>query len=156
MSDRLSIRVTGDEDADRRIRQLALGLQDLRSFWPLVVPVATSWWKRQFDTEGAFGGQAWQALSPATVERKAALGLRPNILQATGQLKMAASRPERTVTPRSLTLTIEDDKLSYHQTGTSRMPARPLVFGGETLPPVAAAELQLVADRYVRDLLSRF
>lgn len=159
MADGFHIRVTGDDEAQKRIERLALHLSDLRGFWPLLVPVVTSWWKRQFDTEGGFAGNPWQALSPVTVDAKAALGLRPEILQATGQLKQAASRPERSVTPVSLTLTIDDSGpahgpvLGYHQEGDG-VPQRPLVFG-DPLPPAASAELQAAADTYVRDLLAR-
>lgn len=154
------VRVSGDDEAERRIQALALHLSDLRNFWPLVVPVFTSWMRRQFDSEGEFGGQRWQALAPATVDRKRALGQRLSILQATGQLKQAASKPQRRATPRSLVLTIDDSGpahgpiLQYHQKGTDRMPARPLVFGSP-LPTEAQAELQAVADRYVHGLLSR-
>lgn len=154
------VSVSGDEEAQRRIARLALHLSDLRGFWPLLVPVATSWWSRMFDTNGAFAGARWQALAPATVDRKAALGLRPDILQATGQLKRLASQPRRVATPTSLTLTIDDSGpehgpvLQYHQSGTSRMPARPLVFGWP-LPPQAQAELDGVANAYVRGLISR-
>lgn len=149
------IRVSVDsDDAERQLRQLALFLSDLRSFWPKVVPLATSWFRRQFDTEGGFGGQGWAPLAFSTVQRKAALGLRPQILQATGAMKQAASRPSRTATARSLTLTINDPKLGYHQEGTSRMPARPLIF--DRLPAQAEAELEDAAREYVTDLLSRF
>lgn len=149
-----SIRITVDsEDAERQLRQLALFLSDLRSFWPRVVPLFSSWMRRQFDTEGGFGGQGWAPLAFSTVQRKQALGLRSNILQATGRLKQDASRPSRTATARSLTLTINSPYLSYHQAGTSRMPARPLIF--YRLPAQAEAELEDAAREYVTDLLRR-
>jgi hypothetical protein len=74
------------------------------------------------------------------------------ILVATGDMKRAASAPRACVTPTSLTLTIDDPKLQYHQDGTDRMPARPLVFG-DPLPPEARAELDRsprVRDRPAR------
>ena len=141
-------------DAERKLQQLALHLSDLRNFWPLVVPIATGWWKRQFDTEGGFGSGGWAPLAFSTVARKARLGLRPQILQATGALKGAASRPSRHATARSLTLTIESEYAGFHQTGGANLPARPLIF--ESLPIAAERELQDAAEGYVRDLLSRF
>ena len=148
------IRVRVDsEDAERRIRQLAVGLSDLRSFWPKVVPLAIGWFREQFDTEGRFGSGGWAPLAFSTVERKARLGLRPQILQATGELKGAASRPTRHATARSLTLTIESDYAGFHQTGGANLPARPLIF--ERLPVQAEAELRREAEGYVRDLLRR-
>jgi hypothetical protein len=141
------------EDAERQIRFLALGLSDLRSFWPKVVPLFISWMREQFDSQGGFGGQGWAPLAFSTVQRKAALGLRPQILQATGAMKGAASRPSRSVTSRSLTLTIDSPYAGFHQEGTSKMPARPLIF--EDLPGPAERDLEEAAEDYVQDLLRR-
>lgn len=113
----------------------------------------------QFETEGAFAGRPWAPLALSTVAQKQRLGLRPEILQATGQLKRAASKPRREATASSLTLTIEDagpehgPVLQYHQEGDG-VPKRPLVFGSP-LPPLAEQELEAAADRYVSDLLRR-
>lgn len=154
------IRVHVDaSDADRKIRLLATALSDLRPFWPMVVPLVTGWWKRQFDTQGAFAGAAWRPLAPSTLLMKHARGLRPYILQETGQLKQAASRPIRTVSPTSLNLEIDDSGpehgpvLQFHQEGKG-VPKRPLVFG-DPLPHAASAELERAADRYISDLLRR-
>jgi hypothetical protein len=143
-----------DHGSQERIQRLAVFLTDLRSFWPLVVPLATGWWRRQFESEGEFGGQRWAPLSPDYAAWKETHYPGKGILQRTGDMKRAASAPARAVTPTSLTLTIEDDKLQYHQDGTDRMPKRPLVFG-EPLPAEAHAELELVAESYVTDLLGR-
>lgn len=154
------LRVTVDSrDADRHLQRLALGLSDLRLFWPRVNSLFIGWMKQQFDTEGAYAGRPWQPLAAATLARKARLGRRPNILQDTGQARMAASRPERYATPRSLTLVIDDTGanhgpvLQYHQEGDG-VPQRPLVFGSP-LPGPAAAELDRAAEDYVRDLIRR-
>lgn len=74
-------------------------------------------------------------------------------------MKQAASRPSRTVTARSLTLTIDSEYLPFLQEGAGSMPARPLIF--ETLPWQAEMELEDAAEEYVqgligRDLLGRF
>lgn len=146
-------------DADRQLQRIALGLSDLRSFWPRVNSLFIGWMKQQFDTEGAYAGRPWQPLAASTLARKARLGRRLNILQETGQARMAASRPERFATPRSLTLVIDDSGpahgpvLQFHQTGDG-VPARPLVFG-DPLPFAAAQELEREAEDYVRDLLRR-
>ena len=149
----IRVRVDSD-DAERRIRQLALGLSDLRSFWPKVVPLAIGWFREQFESEGRFGSDGWAALAPSTVLYKSLAGLRPQILQATGAMKQAASSPSRQVTARSLTLTIDDPKIGWHQQGTSTMPARPVIFSD--LPGQAERELREAATEYVEDLLRRF
>lgn len=150
----MDVRVTVDDhDADRRLGRLVVFISDLRSFWPTVATLYTSWMRRQFETEGAFAGQPWQPLAASTVGRKLRAGLRPNILQATGAMKRAASRPIRRATPHSLTLTIDSDYLRFHQEGDG-VPERPLVFGSP-LVPQAAAELAAAAELYIRDLLKR-
>lgn len=151
----LAIRIiVDDEEARRELAQLGLHLSDLRNFWPLVVPLATDWWGEQFETEGRFGSGGWSPLAPSTVLSKQLRGLRPNILQATGKLRQDASRPRREQTSRSLTLTIDNEYLPFHQFGTENMPARPLIF--ERLPAQAERDLQDAAETYVRDILDRF
>lgn len=159
MARELDITLRGGPEARRRFRALQLALTDLRPFWPLVVPVVTGWWRRQFQTEGAYAGIPWPALAAKTLARKLAGGGRSQILQDTGQLLRAASNPRRHATPSMLTLTIDDSGpahgpvLQYHQTGDG-VPKRPVVFG-DPLPPLARAELNAAADVYVRGLLSR-
>jgi hypothetical protein len=143
-----------DAGLPARLEKLALFLQDLRSFWPLLVPVVTGWWRQQFATEGEFGGAHWADLSPEYAARKAQQHPGAGILVATGAMKRAASAPERRQTPTELVLTIADSTLPYHQAGSDRMPARPLVFGSP-LPAGPQAELDAVAETYVRDLLAR-
>lgn len=153
MSDDFEVHVD-DHGEQERIEKLAVFMQDLRPFWPLIVPLVTAWWRAQFETEGEFGGQRWAPLSAHYAARKAIDHPGKKILEATGALRRSASTPRRSVTPMSLTLTIDDPKLEYHQEGTGRMPARPLVFG-DPLPVAARAELQHVADEFVNDLLRR-
>lgn len=143
-----------DADARRELNIISAGLADLTGFWPMLVPLWLSWMRRQFETEGAFGGQPWPPLSPAYAVWKASRRPGKPVLQLTGAMKQAVSRPHRSQTPQSLTLTIDDKKLGYHQDGTTRMPARPVIFG-DPLPPVAAMELERAADEYVTDLIRR-
>src|SRR5436309_2615793 len=84
VADEFRVVISGDDELDRRIGRLSLFLQDLRSFWPLVVPVVTGWWRSQFESEGAFAGRPWAPLNPDYLARKQAMGLRTSILQASG------------------------------------------------------------------------
>lgn len=156
------IHARGAREADEQIRRIALFVSDLRPFWPRVSRLFVGWMRLQFESEGAFwsSGRRWTPLSPAYAERKRILwGERP-ILQASGQARDAASKPIRTVTPRSLTLTIDDSGpeheaiLGYHQEGGPRLPRRPII--GDELPPLVELELRREAEHYLTDLLRRF
>jgi len=162
----IGVRLTGDVDAERRLRMLATAVSDLRLFWPRLVPVVTSWWRRNFETSGAFGGRPWAPLSEpyALAKSKNAPG-KPLLVYASG-IKRAAARPIRTQSARTLTLTIDDSDyghgpkriksaiLAFHQEGAGHLPARPLVFG-EPLPPQAEEELRIAAETYLTDFLRR-
>ena len=123
-------------------------------FWPSVVPVFIQWMKQQFETEGEFGGHKWARLSPSYAAWKAVHYPTRGILYAEGDLRQAASRPTRRVTPSTLTMTISDPKIQYHEKGTPHMPARPLLFG-DPLPSSAAADLDRAAGDFLDLWLGR-
>jgi phage gpG-like protein len=82
-----------------------------------------------FDTEGR--GE-WPELAPSTLERKAALGYPPTILQATGELYAdlaGGDGPHHVehVTEDEVVYGTTNPKAARHQSGTTRMPARPPV-----------------------------
>jgi hypothetical protein len=153
VSDDFTIRVTGDEAFNRKLAQLQLFLNDLRTFWPLLVPVFIGWMGAQFSSEGGWGGQEWAPLSPAYAVWKSQHFPGKSILIREGALRRAASEPRREATPRTLTLWIDDPKVAYHQEGTDQMPARPLI--PETLPPAAVREVEAAAHEYVSTLIGR-
>jgi hypothetical protein len=147
------IEIRGLDEANQKLERFGLFLNDLRPFWPLVVPIFISWMRSQFESEGGWGGTGWSPLSPKYAARKARLFGGKTILIAEGDLRQAASMPSRRVGPRELVLTIEDPKAGFHQEGTSRMPARPLI--PKRLPMMAQREVEQAADRYVVGLIRR-
>jgi hypothetical protein len=151
--DGLRIHLTGDEEARRRLAQLELFLEDLRPFWPLLVPVFIGWMGAQFASEGGWGGQTWAPLSPAYAVWKHQHFPGRTILIREGNLRRAASSPRREATPRTLTLWIDDETAGYHQDGTSQMPARPLI--PTPLPASALRDVDLAAQEYVSTLIRR-
>ncbi len=142
-----------DEEARRALRVVAAAYVDLRPFWPRVVPLFIGWMREQFQTEGTFGGERWAPLSPRYLSWKLAKYPGKGILYAEGDLRQAASQPDRRTTPTMLELTIRDPKLEYHQTGTTKMPARPLIF--DELPIQAALQLEEAAEDYVEGVARR-
>src|SRR5450756_1705970 len=109
----IGVRLTGDADAERRFRMLVTAVSDLRLFWPRLVPVVTSWWRRNFETEGAFGGRPWAPLTDPYAAVKATKAPGKPLLVYSSGLKRAAARPIRTQSARTLTLTIDDSDYGH-------------------------------------------
>lgn len=150
----VDIELHGFDEAERQLRGFAATMLDLRPFWPLVVPLFISWMSDQFESEGGWGGAPWAPLSDEYAEWKLSNSPGTSILIDTGAMRQAASKPSRISTPSSLTLTIVDPKIGYHQEGTENMPARPVI--PSSLPIDAEAQLEAAADAYCYDMLRRF
>jgi hypothetical protein len=139
---------------------------DLRPWlWPTIIPLFIGWMREQFATEGEFGGARWEPLSEQYRLWKEAHYPNRGILYATGDLRKAASLPKRRATPTMLELTVDDSGyahgrgearavLPYHQDGTDRMPARPLLFG-DPLPHEAAEQLHARVEEAADAMLVR-
>jgi hypothetical protein len=119
----------------------------------LLVPIFIGWMGEQFASEGGWGGQTWAPLSPAYAVWKSQNYPGRSILIRDGTLRRAASSPRREATPRTLTLWIDDDVAGYHQDGTDRMPARPII--PSPLPAAALRDVSLAATEYVSTLIRR-
>lgn len=150
----IEIELHGFTEAERNLRGFAATMLDLRPFWPLVVPLFVAWMGEQFASEGAWGGDGWEPLTADYAAAKAQRFGGRSILIASGALRAASSRPQRLATPSSLTLTIFDPKIGFHQEGTDKMPARPVI--PDELPVSADFQLQLAADAYIADMARRF
>lgn len=158
--------ISGYSEYDAALIRLIAMLTDLRLFWPKLVPLFIGWMRERFDTEGRFGGEQWTPLSPDYLTRKMALYPGKGILYASGDLRKAASLPRRIATARTLSLIIDDAKYKhggdvarsvaeYHQLGTNRMPARPLIPPGwqrGLLPLPLQTEVEAVAQEWVDEM----
>lgn len=101
---------------------------DLRPAFRRVVKILHSAAREQFDSEGSYASGRWAPLAPSTVRQKAAAGLDPRILHATGRLRGSlmgknADRIAR-VNRKSLTYGTYTRYAIFHVTGTERMPRR--------------------------------
>jgi phage gpG-like protein len=67
-------------------------------------------------------GRAWKPLAPATVRKRGSA--RPILIHTGAMIGTATVRPAG---KSGLTITVAIPYSGYHQTGTSRMPARPVV-----------------------------
>lgn len=149
---------------EEAIGRIAQGLVDLRNFWPLLGPPFLEWMRLQFSTRGAFSGDPWAPLTLEYAAYKSVKHPGKGILEAEGDLRRAALTPSRTQTPNSVTFTIDkwgafagNSALDpgWHQDGTDRMPARPILFGGDDLPARVTMDIEAAAEHYVNDMVRR-
>lgn len=169
----------GGDEFDAALAKLIELTADLRPFWPIVVPLFVSWIGRQFDTQGSYFGDAWEALTPRYAAWKTEHYPGKGILSAEGDLRKAATSPKREVSSTTLVLRIVPYEKTtrseaigksgrrsrarigtgklmdpdWFQSGTGRMVARPLL--AETLPPEAQDELAEAADRYIQETAAK-
>ena len=86
--------------------------------------------KKVFATNGAYGGKPWKPLKPNYLQWKVRSGYSGNTLIRTGKLRRSyISRPmdiERYLKSKAIYGT-SVKYAGYHHTGTSKMPARPVM-----------------------------
>lgn len=118
---------------DRAFNRLARDLDDLSPIFEVVGELYLGWTYDQFFTEGDAGGTPWPDLSEAYLEEK--LRENPfalNILQRTNEMHLSFIRRGYTnnvwdINAQEAVFGSLDPKARWHQTGTSRMPARPII-----------------------------
>jgi phage gpG-like protein len=118
--------------ADPSWGALPLSVQDVADQAPALARVADDFREmmaRQFASEGRAEGTPWPELSPATLRRQRA---RTPILYKTGALLRSLAEPGAAghveeLEGYSLTLGSRLPYALYHQTGTRRLPARPII-----------------------------
>ena len=110
---------------------LAPLLQALQDFEPVLEEweeTLQSGEKENFASQGGFFGDPWAALAPSTLRNKAQQGFPATSLVRTGRLQDAIGQAI-TLTPDTVSVGVDSAEVpyaAYHQTGTSRMPARVL------------------------------
>jgi phage gpG-like protein len=129
--------VLGRPIVKRRLLRFAAHMQDASLAFGRIAKMLDFAVQRQFDTEGAYGGEPWAPLADSTLRSKPA-GLK--ILVRTGKLK--GSFRTRKVLPDLLEWGSDVAYGVYHMKGTSRMPARPPVKLPEKLKIAIVKELQ--------------
>lgn len=126
--------VIDDREITLRFPKWAARLEDLRRFWSdFFAPQFFIDIQRNFNTEGSFVG-GWRALSPRYARWKLAhYGNKP-ILVRTGAMKRSftVGGPGNVLRAWKLRAILGSSiqRAGFHQTGTARMPARPIVWLG--------------------------
>lgn len=125
---RLDFDVYGDEQISRELLRFSAYASNAQPAFHQIAGDMAEQIGEQFATEGQRGSGGWAPLEEATVLAKAAAGLDPHILQATGGLMRSLTGEGddhiRRITDDSLIFGSADPKGQYHQKGTSKMPAR--------------------------------
>jgi phage gpG-like protein len=115
--------------------ELNITIEKLRSFKPLFKKIGSDFRKTQnslFAAEGAFeGNPVWAALSPQYAEQKEKKFPGRKILQATGKLRkslttLVGEGAINIITDDSIDIGTSIEYAGYHQSGTGKMPARPM------------------------------
>ena len=135
---RFRLEIAGQVQMDRGIARFSAGVADYRPIWPVIEDEFYAQEKDQFATEGREGGAHWQELSPVYAGWKAMHYPGRPILERTGSLVDSLTNPNsphgvRIEERKTLTLGSRLPYAIYHQTGTSRMPARPEIQFPEAL-----------------------
>lgn len=132
-------------------------LSDLRPFWPQARTLFGNWERRQFDSEGQWGGDPWEALTPNYVAWKVVNFPGRLILVATRKMRDAATAPKIVEnSPQRFVLKIDDPKAGFHQFGAPRagLPRRPMI--PDEWPDEAERELRDKLEEYVTRMAARF
>ena len=143
-----------DGDYPRRLRGFAAQMMDLRPFWPIAARFGRQWFKEQLDSEGKWGGDPWEPLSPDYAAWKAQHYPGRPMLWREGALRAAAFNPARKVTAQTLTLTVTDPKVGFHQEGTVKMPRRPII--PDEIPDHAMDQLRDAFDKWTEEVIRRW
>lgn len=123
--------VAGDTQMARGFSRLGDSIKDLRPAFKEIVKSFRTIMKKQFESEGGYSGDKWAPLSPTYAVWKAEnFGGQP-ILQLTGLLadSLTSKTPYTVeeIDKKSLVIGTKLAYGTYHQTGTGRMPARPII-----------------------------
>ena len=115
---------------EKRLKSLISKAKDFSAVYKEIAKSFYQFQERQFRSGGAeIGG--WKPLAKSTLRQKFRLGYPPDILVRTGRLmRSLASKTTDTIeeiTSRDLRIGTGIPYAIYHQKGTKKMPARPLI-----------------------------
>lgn len=144
----LQIEAFGEDIVARDLTRFAARAIDARPAFIAIAKDVRDELAKQFESEGRHASGGWAELAEATQAAKEARGLDPRILHATLELQQSLTEEnggDTVVLPQSLSITSDSESGVFHQTGTSRMPARPPV----AFTPIAAQNFVRTLQRYI-------
>ena len=129
----LGFKVEGQDQLLDALTELELSFKDFRPLFRDAAKLFYEFEKEAFDTEGESSDAGeWQELSPLYALMKERRHPNKTILRRTDALYRSLTQPNargsiRRVTETELEIGTSIPYAIYHQVGTSRMPARPLI-----------------------------
>jgi phage gpG-like protein len=146
---RFRLEIAGEVQMDRGIARFAEGVSDYRPIWAMVEDDFYALEKRQFETQGAEGGDAWPELSAQYGAWKAEHFPGKPILERSGDLVRSLTSPNdpmgvRIEERKSLTLGSRVPYAIYHQSiaPRHRLPRRPEIMLTEPFKRMVMAHVQ--------------
>lgn len=133
---RMSFTFLGDDQIDRTLLRFELGAADASPAFDAMGDSLRLAELKQFKSEGGYGSGGWAPLSPAYAAAKRRRWGKKPILQASGLLKTSLTTrpfPVDVVEAHFAVFGTDLDYAGYHQAGTDRMPARPVIDLPESL-----------------------
>lgn len=120
----------GFAQARRQLQEMRVRASDVRPAWDTLL----TWWAARnlthFRNSGKRWKTPWKPLARSTLAEKMRLGYPADILIRTGELRDSLSKrplPVERLRPHEMEAGTDVGYAHFHQTGTSRMPARKLI-----------------------------
>ncbi len=129
------------EGVENRGQDLSPGMEAIKDDFEFIV-------NRQFETNGGYRSGGWAPLDPEYRVAKAKQFPGRGLLERQGHLRgsfFGGPGSVSNVGSHSLTLGSDDPVARYHQEGTSKMPARPIV----QINPLDRKHWVTILDRYL-------
>lgn len=146
-----TIKITGTQEEIAKIKKLGDKLLDMSSLLKSAGDdLKTYYSKTVFGAEGSVEDIGrWQALSPAYKKWKGKHYPNRGILIASGDMQKSF---KATNTHNSLTIENTDKKFAWHQLGTRRMPARPMLVINSEITRYLAKAIKADVEKKIESL----
>ena len=127
----LYFEVEGDVQLARSFSRFGEGVEDMRPAFRQIMEAFFQIEKKQFASEGRYGSGGWESLSPTYALWKSRNFPGASILQRTRRMVLSltgeTSDTVKEMSPKNFRIGTKVPYAGYHQTGTSRMPRRPVI-----------------------------
>jgi len=123
--------VDGDVQMARSLSRFGEGVKDMRPAFKQIMDAFFQIEKKQFESEGSYGSGGWESLSPNYEAWKSRNFPGASILQRTRRMVQSltgeTSDTVKVMNPKDFRVGTRVPYAGYHQTGTGRMPRRPVI-----------------------------